>query len=225
MPCLSPIVGNVLLNRSRLVRLLPVAVEPRETDLLWPDPQTGPWWITTWWRVQHGVPTPVGFQLKSWVTYPDDARRVGTHHNLPTSTEDVELPRIDGQLLRSLPVGGILTTLREQLAEYLNQNRDQTHWPEEWLQKFAQWRDDTAEERAAFNSTRKPGRDLGDAHYRETAAVYAAAVEDGKAPTVAVAAHFHVSKSAAAKKVARARERGFLPPTTRGRVGPLTEEL
>jgi hypothetical protein len=212
-----------------------VATQPRQTDLLWPDPKTGPWWIKVWWRVQHGVPTPVGLSITSWIE-DEDYANPGQHNNLPllgneysdepAGAPPVELPRLDGQLIRSLPVGAILDALRAQMTWHLNEplGRDQTRWPEEWRRDLEQWREETAAERAAFNSTRR-GRDLGGDHYLEVAQVYAQAVQEGRSPTKAVADHFHVEKSSAAKKVARARERGFLPKTSRGRVGPLTKEL
>jgi len=51
----------------------------------------------------------------------------------------------------------------------------------------------------------------------EIARAYRAAWQSGAAPTVAVAERFSLSRSAAAKRVARARSAGLLPPTTRGR--------
>jgi transposase len=47
--------------------------------------------------------------------------------------------------------------------------------------------------------------------------IYRDALEHGEAPTSAVAAKFVVSKSAAAKWVAKCRKLGLLPPTTQGR--------
>lgn len=50
----------------------------------------------------------------------------------------------------------------------------------------------------------------------EIAEVY---LRGGATPTRAVADHFHLSRSAAAKQVARAREAGFLDRTTQGKTG------
>jgi len=61
-------------------------------------------------------------------------------------------------------------------------------------------------------------------HYEEVAAVYRAAFAAGKHPTKAVADHFGVSKSTAAKKVSRARELGLLAPARqRGVAGEARE--
>lgn len=200
-----------------------MAMSPRETDFLWPDEQAGPWWVHIWWRLQHGVPTPVGFSMRSWVQG-DERRASGPHNNLPTADEDAVLPRIDARLMRNLPTGALLAKGREVLTERLRHDVDTTGWPQEWLEGLERWRASVAAEREAVESGRR-GRYLGDDHYREVADVYAVALQEGRNPTAAVTEHFTVSKSAAAKKVARAREAGFLPPTTKGRVGPLSEDV
>lgn len=211
-----------------------MADQPRETAVLWPDPKRGPWLVTVWWRAQHGVPTPVGMSLTSWT---DDTGSSGPHNLLPASTDDVALPRLDGQLLRALPVGQVLETTRAQLRDRLRESlagatryldeMDEQQKPAHHAVAEARlqtWTEQTEDIRDALDSGRR-GRDLGDDHYREVAAVYARALQEGQPPTKAVAEHFTVEKSTAAKKVARARERGFLPKTTKGRVGPVTEEL
>jgi hypothetical protein len=209
--------------------------QPQDARLLWPDPRTGPWLIRVWWRGQHGVPTPVGFSITSWCD--DDPADSGPHNALPDAGDDVALPRVDGRLMRGLPMGKILDAAREQvrarLADELRGGRQAVR--DITMQKGAAHgavadarlltrRDKTKDLQGALDSGLR-GRDLGDDHYREVAAVYAQAMQEGRPPTKAVQEHFTVEKSTAAKKVARARERGFLPKTTRGRVGPVTEEL
>jgi transposase len=54
-------------------------------------------------------------------------------------------------------------------------------------------------------------------HYAEVAEVYRTAYRLQQSPTQAVADQFKVEKSTAAKYVARARERGLLPQTSRGK--------
>ena len=192
--------------------LMSMASKPRLAEFLWPNEELGPWLVRIWWRLQHGVETPVGFSITSWVT-DQDRRASGPHNNLPTEDADVVLPRIDGQFIRSLPMGGLIGASRDYMSWLLNLETTDSVWKEQ-----------TSAERDAINSTRR-GRDLGDDHYQEVAQVYSDAVNSGHPPTIAVATHFTIAKSSAAKKVARARERGFLPPTSRGRIGPLTEEL
>lgn len=222
MPCRLSTMGNVLTNRFQQGMLHHMAIPPRMTELMWPDATRGPWWVKVWWRVQHGVPTPVGMSVKSWVEQ-EESRASGPHNHLPLADEDQMLPRLDSQLVRSLPIGSIVDACRAQLVATMNRE-SAPDWPDEWKQSMTQWRDATATERDALNNKRT-GRDLGDDHYREVATVYARAVHAGEPPTKAVADHFTVEKSSAAKKVSRARDRGFLPQTTRGRVGPLTKEI
>jgi hypothetical protein len=60
-------------------------------------------------------------------------------------------------------------------------------------------------------------------HFVEVAQVYREAYGENRTPTRAVAKHFRVTPSAAAKWVARCRELGLLPKTSRGKaraVGP-----
>jgi hypothetical protein len=224
LPCRLLIIGNVLTYRFRPNRLACMALAPRETDFLWPDPKRGPWWVKIWWRLQHGVPVPVGLSLKSWVE-DEEAGTSGPHNYLPGPRDDVALPQVDGKLLRSMPFGRMLADSRLQLLERLRHRVDDSRWPQAWRDALAEWRQRVQPELDAVERGRRGGRDLGDDHYRHVAQVYAQAVQAGRPPTVAVAEQFQVEKSSAAKKVARARERGFLPPTTRGRIGRLTGEV
>ena len=63
-----------------------------------------------------------------------------------------------------------------------------------------------------------------DGRYAEVAEVYRQAWQDGRPPTRAVAEHFVISPSAAAKRVSRARQAGYLPLTTRGKPGARHQE-
>jgi hypothetical protein len=57
----------------------------------------------------------------------------------------------------------------------------------------------------------------GPEHYAEVARVYRAAFAENRTPTRIVARHFKVTPTTAAKWVARCRELGLLPPTSRGK--------
>lgn len=196
--------------------------------------------IDLWWRVQRGVPTPVGISILGWTPSAAELHEAADEQQgfeegelprplpaLPRSDSEVEFPRITRTMMRELPVTELFESAREALVELLTldvpENVDFSAVPggEALLERLRQ---QVEPERASLAKPRG-GRDLGDDHYREVAQVYKAAVAAGDSPTKAVADHFTVSKSSAAKKVARARERDFLPPTSRGRVGPLTKEL
>ncbi len=59
---------------------------------------------------------------------------------------------------------------------------------------------------------------LDDERLREVERIYREAVEAGASPTLAVAHELYVSRASAGRYVMKARQRGFLPTTTRGRV-------
>src|SRR5207245_2076856 len=62
-------------------------------------------------------------------------------------------------------------------------------------------------------------RQYPDDHLVRVASIYRQAWEAHRPPTKAVAENLHLSHSAAAKWVAKAREAGLLAPTERGRAG------
>lgn len=261
LPVSASTFGNVTTTCAPTYGTLPgVAHPPRPATLLWPDPQAGPWAVTVFWRVQYGVPIPVGMDVRAWGAL-----------GLPAEGADLAFPRMEGTVLRALPMTELLERSREQVQQQLDadssgrptpadravkqgENRSRMQelqalledepgdpgnafrWAELKLLQRQEHdgpriadaderrRLDLEEQLAAFRGSRGT-RDLGDDHYREVAAVYAKALRELRPPTQAVADYFNIQKSGAAKKVSRARQRGFLPKTTRGRIGPLTEDL
>ena len=124
--------------------------------------------------------------------------------------------RFTTSVLRDLPFATIVADLRREKAE-----GDIGFY--DWLegQPGFDSEADRAEllrlKSAAAAEMAAPRRETG--WLSEVAAVYRLAWEDGRPPTEAVADHFQITHSAAAKRVSRARQAGFLPPTTRGRPG------
>ncbi len=212
-----------------------MATDPLEAMFLWPDPEKGPWFVEVWSRVQHGVPTPVGLRILGWnptdsLDDPSGAElsKARALAALPRAEDPVPFPRLTSSVLRSLPIGQLFNEAHDALASALHDlvipDELTARWSAAGQEEASAWNDEIRKEAQGFGGP-TGGRDLGDDHYREVARIYSEAVKAGQSPTAAVAAHFAVSKSAAAKKVARARDRQFLPSTTRGRVGPLTEDL
>lgn len=82
-------------------------------------------------------------------------------------------------------------------------------------------------QRASKSPSGGPGRPpyYDEEHFRQVAAIYSAAWENGLHPTQAVKDHYQISESAAGKHVRRARRLGFLPPTTRGVAAPFQDQL
>lgn len=249
---------NVTPTCSPYATLPGVAHTPRKASVLWPDEQAGPWCVTVWWRVQFGVPTPVGLALTSWW-----GAGVHEREDLPAGDAEVAFPPVEGVLLRKLPMTELLERTRTLVYEDLaRQPRGRGLHQDELraatdeiltdtareLTPFAiaalhfaadsettQQLNDSLDEQTRALQTKRGNRDLGDDHYRQVAVIYADAVQNGRPPTQAVARWLagesandpdivKSMKSAAAKKVSRARQRGFLPKTTRGRTGHLTEE-
>ena len=200
-----------------------MALPPIPSPILWPDPLKGPWYVEVWWRPQHGTLVPVGIEMRSWIPSGDEGMKDTYGSELPAGDEDIEFPVIGSQFMKALPIGQLLRASRESLQEILELESPPPGWKGknfDQVHRFLQ-----AEYGPAVQQAQRSGRDLGADHYATVAKVYSEAVRTGAAPTKAVADAFTLSRSAAAKQVARARERGFLPRTTRGRVGKLTEDL
>lgn len=163
------------------------------------------WTVVVDWQVRQGVPTPVGLHL---------------------DCEDEER-HVDSDLLRRLPLARVLRATRADaqrtLAKALKEVAQAVPPDAPTLQRYVEERAGALQE--PFTSARTAGRARTD--YATVARVYAEARARGEHPTEAVRKHFKIpkeNKSTAAKQVARARELGYLPKTSRGRVGPITEE-
>jgi hypothetical protein len=172
---------------------------------LWPDEHIGPWLIQLMWALVKGRREPVGLEIRScWGQ--DDASPPG----LPAY--DQSPPVLTTTVLRKLPFATIVADLRRQNAEgdigFYDSLEGQPGFDPAELRRLKS---------AAAADMAAPRRETG--RLAEVAAVYRRAWEEGRPPTEAVARHFTISQSAAAKRVSRARQAGYLPPTTRGRPG------
>lgn len=141
---------------------------------------------------------------------------------------------VTGTLLRSLPVGRLVAETIDALdRQRLALERGAGPLPdnaadmdEEWLRRRAAfWERARADaERLAPIVSKKGyasrGRRYPPDHLQRVAAVYSEAAKERPDPTAAVADLFHVTRSAAAKWVSRAREKSLLPPATTRRPQP-----
>jgi len=168
------------------------------------------WWVVGHWAEIDGRPECVGLEL--W------------HGCKPETAESLHLLR-DGPVpihttdVRDLPVQRIITALWEkqyQIAGTLrsaaerNRDRNAETWTKESPFEIE------ADKRAGFLESRRKSA-IDRTHFEQVAAVYADAFAERRNPTATVRDHFHVSQSTATKWVARCRDFGLLPPTTRGR--------
>jgi len=176
-----------------------------EPALLWPDEHTGPWLIQVMWAPVNGRREPVGLEIRSCRGRDDP-----WPPELPAC--DQSPPVLTTTVLRKLPFATIVADLRRENAEgdigFYDSLEGQPGFDRATLQRL---------KAAAAAEMAAPRRETG--QLSEVAAVYRQAWEDGRSPTQAVADHFSISQSAAAKRVSRARQVGYLPLTTRGRPG------
>jgi hypothetical protein len=173
--------------------------------LLWPDARRGPWLLEGTWGLVAGRWECVGLTARS-------VRRdeeIWAKH-LPLATSTSEGVPMTAELWRSVPVGKVVAEMRRrQVAENAagvraaKSRTDVPAWALDDLQ-------------SALDMWSSPVIREGTAPER-TASVYLAAWRQGRNPTQAVAEHFTISNSAAAKRVARARAAGLLPRTQPGK--------
>lgn len=164
---------------------------------LWPDEDNGPWLVETFWAVVRGRAECVGVELRSFRRDGEEGDWAG---RLPPITETQKV--LTASLLRKLPIGRLIDATRDQetwMADFL----DPSQRDEQWSRDRAAWRGELEDDESP---------------HAEVARVYLEALRIGRKPTRAVQRHFTITYSAAAKRVARAREAGYLPETTKGRL-------
>lgn len=177
----------------------PVSLDMEEAH--WPDPKKGPWRIRTWYDISTGVPRCVGVDVRSFDEEPPEGaydawlfEGVGGLREL-TTTE-----------LRKLPFAEVARRGAERMPEHYEAAIASGDVP------------DDDEWRARRDAYSQGARRYSLSHLKAVAKTYSANVAGG-APTAAVADEFGLSRSAAAKQVARCRELGLLGRTVKGRPG------
>lgn len=157
----------------------------------WPDHFEGPNFLKLHWAPvsDGGRIECVGIELH---TYNPDSERLRGLWDGPTEP-DPAARTVTTELWRSVRLRQVIEGQRRELAKLL---------PEPWAEQWAPLPQGLALQR-------------GD--HQAVADVYLRAVAAGEKPRMAVAKAFTLSPSAAAKRIARAREHGLIPATTRGR--------
>lgn len=114
--------------------------------------------------------------------------------------------------LRRFPIGRLFGEARVRMVA-----------AEKWVaETVPDKRDEALAQVKAWEASQagRPGpKGLGGSHFAEVAELYRREAALGRKPTKAVSTHYQVSKSAAAKWVARARTMGLLPPARKGKPG------
>jgi len=178
-----------------------------EDVLLWPDARRGPWLIRVMWANVEGRLECAGLEIRSY-------RDSGQAWPPELPTRDQRPTILTTTTIRKLPFATIIADLRREKARV---HRD-------FIDFLAvQPGYESEADQAKLRRLRPVGSRRASAS-AEVAEVYRQAWEDGRPPTRAVAEHFVISQSAAAKRVSRARQVGYLPTTTRGKPGVRREE-
>lgn len=184
------------------------------TEQRWPN-DDGPWALRLTLGIVGDRPGVVGVEL--YAVDPDAIRTAAK--GWPSLAEPYK------------PSGSKAITTAEArlpLAELLNgylskrRRRDQIVTNAHPLSGFSDAQQRAAAKRLkalTLPSTRSPGRPAIYTvdHWEKVAAAYTKALRAGQSPTDVVRQEFMVSRSAAVKWVARCRELGLLPPTTKGK--------
>lgn len=175
----------------------------------WPTKE-GPYLVTLHFDIIDGRPQCIGVEMWGKTTADGSVDRFAEE-----GLEAVETP-VTAEALRKVPLGRLIGEARRrqtQLAGRLKRLGGDTE--SDGTQAEAVW--------APRVSGRRPIYD--DAHWREVARIYSEAWQAGDDPTSAVARHYYVAKSTAAKWVAKARNQlGYIPKTDKGRARGVTQE-
>jgi hypothetical protein len=185
--------------------------------ILWPDRAEGPFEVRLFMQRLRGRNECVGIEIRP---------APGTDPRPLLSSELREVPMremIDDERRQYLEWLRDIHSHRDEVAEQLAQEGKLA--PDDLARFDRGIRDLYGSELATGagaeirgKSSRRGGRrPYDDAFYQRVAAVYTEAWRARDFPTKAVGKAFFKNKSTAAKWVAKCREKGMLPPTTRGR--------
>lgn len=180
------------------------------TDLIaspWPDPMHGPWILRFHLAEVDGRVACVGVDLRSFREDRD---------NRPVNRRAGLLP-VTSTVWREVNVA---SEIREALADHEAVLAHAAYFAEEATDRAREVARARLDEYRATVEARRGGRPpISPEHLEEVVGVYSRALDAGQPPRAAVAEHFLVSPSTAAKWIARAREIGLLEATTPGRAG------
>lgn len=170
------------------------------------------------WEPIGGRAEPVSITVRS--VRPDAPGRSSPTRALPTRGHAAG--PVSATAIRQLALGEMVDALRRSIGDeyraWQKKNPGRRPAPRQTA-RTSTWTlaDLVAAETEPFAQPARRGVAADPEVYEETARVYRQAYADGRPPRAAVADHFHISPDAAAKRVARARERGLLPPTSQGK--------
>lgn len=187
---------------------------------------SGAWWLHEEQELRDLVHADHGTVRVVWIGYADNLAgrhlavfdAFGDHTATYANTGLMVYGPVDAARLRAIPV----LSADPEAGGYPAFVQDE---PPELADLVAAWRRTARARAAAARADRKHldgftarrGDEDPDAFYQRVAAAYRAASAAGLHPTSALADTAGVGHSTAAQWVARARQRGYLPPTQKGR--------
>jgi hypothetical protein len=177
------------------------------SQILWDDPKRGPWGIQAMWVEIDGRPECVGLTI--WRGAIQGSTGI-SYRRIPGA----KMQRITATGIAELPIATIIDKLREAARDHWR------HSEEVLLRLGIDWCTWTLFEEPTPGRPGAPRR-YGPDHYVRVAETYLAAWDSGRRPTQAVADEFEVTRTTAAKWIAKARsdELRLLTPTQPGVAG------
>ena len=175
---------------------------------LWPDPDSGPWRIKTYWQMFEGRLECVGVEITS-VPLRDDSNR-----EIPSDWKRQPIG-LTSTVLRRLNLGSKIEDWRREIA-WFDVFRARMFQPERFVELATRATAVLGDRR----STRGRRR-LTDDQLKEVASIYLEALAEGRWPRLAVAEQLSLSPPAAGKRIYLARQAGYLGPTKPGIAGGL----
>ena len=170
-------------------------------SVLWPDPKRGPWRVRCTWSDVSGYARLTGIAIES---------------RLVQKGRTVTVEPITATVYRQLP----LLAVAEQVLQKIREKQ------REFIVGPYEGEGDVVGRHTHGGKTGRPRGTTTTPTVEEAAEVYLRCARQGSSsPTVDVANELNISRSAAAKRVARAREAGLLPATTQGTAVPVVKKL
>jgi hypothetical protein len=178
----------------------------------WPDSKVGPWSITIHWAEIGGRLECLGVEMWSGIEIDSKVPKEASYRTIA----EAALRPIGTAALREVPISQIIEADRRLLAEVYSAaiKRSRELGGEDQAEQFEQL---AALAEGGGSSRRGRPRTLGIERFQRVAQIYDDAWRRSEHPTMAVAERETVSYSTAAKWVARCRQMGLLPETTKGR--------
>lgn len=181
-------------------------------DRLWPDETAGPWRLRIDIEMIDGRPEPFAISLRP------------VREEDPTALRASELRTLRLAEITHSHLDAHRNSLEDRLGSLTEAMQEDPDLANEVpTSMLDEWQGNVENLDAA---RRKPGRpvEVTDDDYRKVAEIYRQALANGQPVLETIAGQLFISKDTAAKRIRTARDRGYLPPTSRGKARSTNEE-